>query len=135
MKSLLTNCYYETGINLTLILELTLPFGATCIVQPSGSPSVFMVLFAGALAELDPLAPLPASGTEIELDLVEAAVDVAEVDPDVVDGAGAGEDSPSIVKVCVRSMYEESLSLTGLVETEADAFGLVSSILIWTRRL
>ena len=95
-----------------------------------------MVLFAGALVELDPLAPLPASGTDIELDLVEAAVDVEEVDPDVVDGAGAGDVSPSIVKVCVRSMYEpESLSLTGLVETEADAFGLVSSILIWTRRL
>ena len=119
------------------LFEFTLPFGATCIVQPSGKPSIFMGLFAAALVELDPLAPLPASGTEIELDLVEAAVDVVEeVDPDVVDGAGAGDDSPSIVKVCVRSMYEpESLSLTGLVETEADAFGLVSSILIWTRRL
>ena len=64
-----------------------------------------MFLFAVALVELDPLAPPPASVTEIELDLVEAAVEVVEeVDPDVDGGAGAAADSPSMFKLCVRSM-------------------------------
>ena len=85
------------------------------------------------LAALAPLPP-PESGTEIELDLADAVEVEEEVFEFVVVGVEGIDDSPSIFKLCILSITDELLSLTGLVDTDDVFAELVSSMLIWTLR-
>ena len=60
--------------------KLTRPFGATCIVQPSGKPSVFKFLLRAPVA--DPAKRSPPGGPEDDDDAAGGAGDALEVPED-----------------------------------------------------
>ena len=83
-------------------MKLTRPFGATCIVQPSGRPSWFKARLTWDWPEAE------APGPEAESRLDPESVSV--MDSDLIEGAGDPVVSPPIDKSWVIWINEESFA-------------------------
>jgi len=84
------------------LIKKTRPFGATCIVQPSGRPSWFKARLTWDWPEAE------APGPEAESRLDPESVSVME--SDLIEGAGDPVDSPPIDKSWVIWINEESFA-------------------------
>ena len=71
--------------------KLTRPFGATCIVQPSGKPSVFKFLLRAPVAD-------PADITVVTIPAKRSPPGGPEDDDDAAGGAGDALEVPEVYK-------------------------------------